>query len=78
MEPAIVGGLVALIVAICQFLKVNFLASARYVPLIAIGLGIVLAFLVSGIAWVEIATGVVLGLSASGIFSATKSVVFNQ
>lgn len=78
MDQAVIGVIVLAIVAICQVLKTLTFISARYIPLIAIALGVGAAFGLGGVDWITTAAGIILGLSSSGLYSGVKTVVFNR
>jgi hypothetical protein len=78
MDQTVVGGLVVLIIALCQFLKNLTFVNSRYIPLIAILLGVLGSFAVGGVAWTQVAGGVLMGLSSVGLYSGFKATVLNQ
>lgn len=49
--------------------------DAKYAPVIAVALGVVIAYFTGGREWSGALTGIVWGLSASGLYSGTKSVI---
>lgn len=65
--------LVPIVLAVTQIIK-SFLIDTRFVPVISIVLGIVFSLAVpSSTLFYTIIQGVLVGLSASGLFSATKT-----
>lgn len=66
--------LVPLVVGLVQVAKVAGLSS-KYAPLVSVLLGVATATILSGVSAIAILGGVVLGLSASGLFSGVKSTV---
>lgn len=69
--------IVPIIVALVQMFKMTNWVQDRFAPFISVGLGILLAFLFGedfGHDWsVIIFTGIIYGLSASGLYSGIKS-----
>lgn len=66
---------VALITAITEAIKRAIALDGRYVPLVSLGLGIVLSLVTNGLSLSSALLGLVLGLSASGLYSGGKSVI---
>lgn len=72
-----VTGLVLIIVALCQAIKYAGVAS-RWIPIISILLGLIGSILLGGPSWIEMATGVISGLTASGLYSGYKKTIINK
>lgn len=69
--------LVPVVVALTSIIKA-FITDTRYSPIISLVLGIAGALaLLPGAVGVAIVTGIVIGLTASGLYSGAKSVVGN-
>jgi hypothetical protein len=49
--------------------------STKYAPVVSLAFGVVCAYLVGGSATTVIISGIVVGLSASGLYSGTKTTV---
>jgi hypothetical protein len=77
MNDIQVGVIVLLVVAISEAVK-RAGVSTRYIPLIALVLGIGGAFYFGGVDWLNVAGGIVLGLTAQGLYSGVKKTVFNK
>ena len=75
MDQTIVAGAVVAIIVLCQFAKTLNFISRRAVPVIALVLGVLVAYLVGGVDWVQTAAGIFLGLSAVGLYSGFRSTV---
>jgi hypothetical protein len=69
--------LIAITVALVEAIKRAFKMSSRFAPLLSITLGVSIAFLFAeGFKTSEIIyTGIVVGLTASGLYSGTKAVI---
>lgn len=69
--------IVPIIVALVQMFKMTTWVQDRFAPFLAVGLGIVLAFLFAedmGNNWsYAIFTGIIYGLSSSGLYSGIKT-----
>jgi len=78
MEQTLVGALVVVIVAATQVIKNLRFVSTRYVPLIAILLGISGSFTLGGVEWLSVASGVIIGLSSVGLYSGFKATVLGK
>ena len=77
-ELTIAGTLVIVIIGICQALKYTKLPIERFIPLIAIALGVGFSFYMEGVNWMATLVGVVMGLTSSGLFSGFKKTVLNK
>lgn len=68
---------IAIVTGIVEAIKRAFAVNSRYAPLISLVLGLGIAFLFSaGLALGEvIVSGLVIGLSASGLYSGGKAVL---
>lgn len=77
MEIALsLATVVALVVGLTQVVKGTGLISDRFIPVVAIFLGIVLAIIVwKGFSAEVIISGIVAGLSSMGLWSGTKTMV---
>lgn len=72
-----IGLIVVIVGAICEALKYVGVHS-RWMPLIAIVLGLAGAFVFDGINFLSTGAGVVIGLSTSGIYDVVKRTVLNK
>lgn len=66
--------LVALVIGLTQITK-GFVKNEKFYPLISLALGIALSLLVFGLGVVGLLTGIVIGLSASGLYSGATTIV---
>lgn len=66
--------IVAVIVGVTEIVKGVGLPS-KYAPLIALGLGLTASFGTDGFTTVSAFTGLVYGLTASGLYSGAKALV---
>lgn len=67
--------LVAVTVGLVEVIKRTNIVADRFIPLVSIVVGIALAFVYPGISIaVTVLSGIVIGLSASGLYSGTKTV----
>lgn len=74
ITPVMVA-LIAVVVGITQVIK-PFVSDQRWYPIISLVLGVAASFLVPQVSVATtILAGLVMGLSASGAYSATKTVV---
>jgi hypothetical protein len=71
------SSLIVIILALCEALK-RFGLSTRYIPLIAIALGISGAFYFGGASWLTTVAGVLTALISSGLYSSFKRTVLNK
>ena len=71
------GFLVTIIIGLCQAIKLTGV-NTRYIPLIAIVLGVIGSIYMGGVSWMAVLAGLIASLTASGIFSGFKSTVLNQ
>lgn len=67
------AALVPVVIGVVQAIKTTNLVAERYYPLVSIGCGVIAAFVLpsASIALTAL-SGVVIGLSASGLYSGTK------
>lgn len=72
MTVTTISGLVLVIIAVCQAIKYAGL-STRFIPVLAILLGVAGSFYFSGADWFEAASGVIAGLTASGLWSGVRA-----
>ena len=77
MELTQVGMLVVLVIAVTEAIK-KAGVNSRYIPLVALALSIGASLALDGISWLSTASGVILGLTSSGLFSVVKKVVLNK
>lgn len=77
MNDIEIGVIVAIIIAVCEAVKYAGLKT-RYIPLIAIALGIGGAVYVGGINWMQVLYGILTAFIASGMFSTFKKTVLNK
>lgn len=77
MTLTMISGLVLVIVAVCQGVKYAGVSS-RYIPILAIVLGIAGAVYLAGADWLEVASGVIAGLTSSGLYSGLKKTIINS
>ena len=79
LSNAVLSGtaIIPIIVALVQMFKMTTWIQDRFAPFLAVGLGIVLAFLFGedfGHDWSHIIfTGIIYGLSSSGLYSGIKT-----
>ena len=74
----IVGAIVVVIITICQAVKIAGLPS-RWIPLLAIALGIVGAyFFGNGSSLLIVSSGVIVGLTSAGMFDLVKQTVLGK
>ena len=67
--------LIAVIVALTQLIKKSELMPVKYMPTLSLALGIVAGlFFVDGQLNEQLITGIMIGLSAAGLFDQTKIV----
>lgn len=71
------AALIAVIIALCQAVKYTRFPN-RYIPLLAIALGIVGSVYIGGTEWLQIAAGVLAGLSSAGLYSGFKTTIINK
>lgn len=68
--------LIAIVVGLIQAIQLAFKLPSRFKPILSLALGIGLAFLgVEGSVSNIIFSGIIIGLSASGLYSGAKAVV---
>ena len=72
MEVIEIGSVVGAILVICQAVKMAGVKS-KYIPLLAILLGIGGAFVYGGVQWGSTLVGIILGLSTTLTFRELKS-----
>ena len=77
MDELILGATIVLIIAICEGIKRAGVKS-RYIPIIAIALGIGSAMYFGGASWLIAGSGIITALIASGLYSGFKKVVMNK
>lgn len=75
MEQTIVVLSIIVVLALCQGSKAfKRVTINRYVPLVALGLGVLASYIFKG----GIVLGLVIGLSAIGLYSGFRSVVLDK
>jgi len=72
-----IGAVVVLVIAICEAAKRAGLLN-RYIPLLAVILGLAGGIYFGGVSWLAVASGVMLGLSSSGLYDLGKKTVLNK
>jgi hypothetical protein len=77
MEYTTAGLIVVLVIAICEAIKYAGLKS-RWIPLIAVGLGILGTVIFDGVSFLSTAAGVILGLATTGGYRLVKTSLFNK
>ena len=77
MENLEIGSLVVVIIALCEAAKRVGL-NTRYVPVLAIVLGIAGSFYFSGASWLTTGAGVLTALISSGLYSGFKRTVLDK
>ena len=76
METGIV---IAIITGLTQVIKLAVNLKKRYIPIIAVLLGVALAFIYSqSDAGETIINGIILGLSSVGLYSGSKAIIKNK
>lgn len=71
------GALVVVIIGLTEAIK-KVGVSSRYIPLVAVVLGIGGALYFGGVNWLSVAAGVFTALASSGLFSGFKRTVLNK
>jgi len=77
MSPTLMASMIVVILAICEAIKYTKVRT-RWIPLIAVVLGILGSMYFGGAGWIELAAGVVTGLSSSGLYSLYKRTIINK
>ena len=78
MNETIIGLSVLVIMGICQAIKYAGV-NTRWIPIIAIVLGMGGAVYFGGVNWLSLAAGIIAGLSASGLYSGLyKAIILNK
>lgn len=77
MEDLQLVSLVAIIIALCEAIKRAGL-STRWIPLIAVVLGITGAVYFWGSSWMIAGAGIITSLVAQGLYSSFKKTVLNK
>ena len=77
MNEIQVGLLVVVIIGLCQAVKYAGL-NTRWIPLLAIILGLAGSLYVGGVNWLSILAGLMTAFTASGIFSGFKKTILNK
>ena len=60
--------------AIKRFFVLNDVAGKRFVPVISLSIGIVMALFQFGVNFESVVFGAMVGLTSSGLFSGTKAI----
>jgi len=66
--------LVPVVLGLTQVVKMAGL-SKRYIPLMSVFLGIICVSILNGFSGLEIIPGIIVGLSASGLYSGPKALI---
>lgn len=78
MDVGITGLLIIIILGLCEAIKTAGVPT-QFIPVIAIILGMVGAVITGGTSWLQLASGVIAGLSSSGLYSGViKTNIVNQ
>jgi len=77
MNELQVGSMIVIIIAVCQALKYAGVAT-RWIPIIAIVLGVAGALFLGGVSWISALAGIITALISSGLFSGFKKTVLNK
>ncbi len=72
-----IGSLVTIIVAFCEALKYA-IGDSRWIPLVSVILGVVGAYFLGGFSFLSTASGVIIGLSTTGLYATVKTSVLNK
>lgn len=75
MEVYSVAALAGIVSGVVQAVKPAVGGLSRFLPLLALGLGVALSYLTFGVSAVDTVTGLVIGLTASGLYSQVKTAV---
>ena len=67
----------AIVLALTEVIKRAFNINSRYIPLVSVAFGILGYNLTSGFSLGSTFAGLVIGLTASGLYSGTKAVAGN-
>lgn len=73
----VIGGLVVVIIAICEAVKVAGVPS-RFIPLVSVILGVAGAWYFDNLNFLSTISGVILGLSTTGGYSLVKTSILNK
>ncbi len=71
------ASMIVVIMALCEAIKYTRVAP-RWIPLIAVILGVTGAVFIGKDGWLDLAAGVVTGLSSSGLYSVYKKTIINK
>jgi hypothetical protein len=69
---------IAMVIGLTEAIKRTRLINNRYTPIISLALGLAIALLMNGLSADAIFSGIIVGLSASGLFSGTKKVALDK
>ncbi len=72
-----IGAIVIIILAVCESLKRAGVPS-RFIPLTAVVVGILAALPFDGVNFLSVASGVILGLSTTGLYRVVKTSILNK
>jgi hypothetical protein len=72
-----IGLIVVLVIALCEALKRAGFPN-RFIPLLAVGLSIVGAFIFDGVNFLATSAGIILGLGSSGLYDVVKKSILNK
>lgn len=72
-----IAAIVAITMAICEGVKRAGVPS-RWIPILSVVLGIAGALIFEGSSFLSVASGVILGLSTTGLYRVVKTSVLNK
>ncbi len=72
-----IGAIIVIILAVCEGLKRAGVPS-RYIPLVSVIAGLVVALPFGGVNFLSVASGVILGLSTTGGYRVVKTSILNK
>ncbi len=72
-----IGSIVVIILALCEGIKRAGVPS-RYIPLVSLVVGIIAASAFGGANFLSVSSGVLLGLSSTGLFRVIKTSILNK
>lgn len=72
------GSLVVVIIAVVEAVKRSNVISNRFIPLVAVVLGVAGALYFGGVSWLAVAAGVFTSLASSGLYSSFKRTILNK
>ncbi len=72
-----IGALVTVIIGLCEALKYA-IGDSRWIPLLAVLLGIAGSFFFDGVNFLSTSAGVIIGLSTTGGYQVIKTSILNK